>query len=295
MSMLRQKKLGPHRSDLFTEIFYTSHILRNQALGQFEHSFKGGLQGSFALSRATAESILSDDITVADIVVWELSLSFASGLEHCSGRYKAAQVHQCAMIYSNHHDTVCPSLVLKNNSSGTKTHRSLGAPNPSWDKPEKDWVKVEPGAIWVWGPSCDIGPPAATPLADACEDLGPLPSAPDLLQANTKLALYPSLPETGWLLGWREGVTSVVGLSVLRRCSGGSGRVARGDAILTGSLAGKMSAEMSGTKRLDWLPPSPNRRLSTGLHPLGLGELLHGLLQVLRAPPPGTGLLEVVQ
>ncbi|KAL0019955.1 hypothetical protein WJX79_006234 [Trebouxia sp. C0005] len=57
MSMLRQKKLGPHRSDLFTEIFYT-------------------------------KSILSDDITVADIVVWELSLSFASGLEHCSGRYK---------------------------------------------------------------------------------------------------------------------------------------------------------------------------------------------------------------
>ena len=30
----------------------------------------------------------------------------------------------------------------------------------------------------------------------------------------------------------------MVGLSVLRRCSGGSGRVARGDPILTGSLAG---------------------------------------------------------
>lgn len=56
---------------------------------------------------------------------------------------------------------------------------------------------MEPGAIWVWGPSCDIGPTAATPLADACEDLEPLPSAPDLLQANTKLAFCPSFPETG--------------------------------------------------------------------------------------------------
>jgi len=52
----------------------------------------------------------------------------------------------------------------------------------------------------------------------------------------------PSLGNSLWdcvgLLGWREGVTRVVGLSVLRRCSGGSGRVARGDPILTGSLAG---------------------------------------------------------
>lgn len=43
---------------------------------------------------------------------------------------QAAQVHQCAMIYSNHHDTVCPSLVLKNNSSGTKTHRVSGVVAP---------------------------------------------------------------------------------------------------------------------------------------------------------------------
>jgi len=54
---------------------------------------EGGLQGSFALSRAIAESILSDDITVADIIIWELSLSFVSGLEPCSGRYKVRRLY----------------------------------------------------------------------------------------------------------------------------------------------------------------------------------------------------------
>ena len=53
---------------------------------------EGGLQGSFALSRATAESVRSDDITVADMIVWELSLSFVFGLETCSGRYKVRRV-----------------------------------------------------------------------------------------------------------------------------------------------------------------------------------------------------------
>lgn len=63
-------------------------IVRNQALGHFEHSLEGGLRESFALSRATAKSVPSDDITVADMVIWELSLSFVFGLETCSGRYK---------------------------------------------------------------------------------------------------------------------------------------------------------------------------------------------------------------
>ncbi len=52
----------------------------------------------------------------------------------------------------------------------------------------------------------------------------------------------PSLGNSLWdcvgLLGWREGVPTVVGLSVLRGCSRGSGRVARGNPILTGGLAG---------------------------------------------------------
>lgn len=63
-------------------------VSRHQASGQFEQD--GGLQMPFVLKRAIAASTVSNDVTVAHTVIWELTLSFASGCEPCSGQYRVS-------------------------------------------------------------------------------------------------------------------------------------------------------------------------------------------------------------